>query len=69
MIETIQLQLTDDHKTFLLSFKSGEPEWDQLKHSHAQELPAVRWKLKNIRRLGSAQRKAALVRLEELLTN
>lgn len=69
MIDAIRHQLTDDHKDFLLSFKSGEPEWRLLKHDHAQELPAVRWKLQNVRRLGGAQRETALKRLEKVLTD
>ena len=69
MIDAIRYQLTEDHKGFLLSFKSGEPDWRLLKHGHAQELPAVRWKLQNVRRRGGAQRKAALERLEKVLTD
>jgi predicted nucleotidyltransferase component of viral defense system len=69
MIEVIRHQLTDYHKDFLLSFKSGEPDWRLLKHDHAQELPAVRWKLQNVRRLGDAQRKVALKTLESVLTD
>lgn len=67
MIETIRHQLTVDHKDFLLSFKSGEPDWRLLEHDHAQELPAVRWKLQNIRKLNSAQRDTALIRLKASL--
>lgn len=69
MIEVIRHQLTDYHKDFLLSFKSGEPDWRLLKHDHAQELPAVRWKLQNVRRLGDAQRKVALKTLKSVLTD
>lgn len=69
MIEAIRHQITDDHKDFLLSFKTGEPDWRLLKHDHAQELPAVRWKLQNVRRLGSAQREAALKTLENVLAD
>ena len=67
MIETIRHQLTDSHKRFLLSLKSGEPKWDLLKHSHAQELPAVIWKRQNIRRLTSKQREDALGKLRKTL--
>ncbi|MCA1805821.1 MAG: nucleotidyl transferase AbiEii/AbiGii toxin family protein [Xanthomonadaceae bacterium] len=67
MIETIQSMLTEEHKAFLLSFKSGEPEWSRVRHDHAQELPAVRWKLQNIQRLGRDQREMALSKLEQVL--
>lgn len=67
MFDTLRTILTEEHKAFLLSFKSGQPEWDRIKHRHAQELPAVRWKLQNIRRLGGAQRDIALSRLRDAL--
>ncbi|MCG8074146.1 MAG: nucleotidyl transferase AbiEii/AbiGii toxin family protein [Candidatus Thiodiazotropha taylori] len=67
MIETLGHQLTDSHKRFLLSLKSGEPNWDLLKHSHAQELPAVIWKLQNIQSLSTKQREEALSKLRKTL--
>ncbi len=69
MIDAIRHQLTDEHKEFLLSFKSGEPDWGLLRHGHAQELPAVRWKIQNVQRLGGAQREVALKTLESVLTD
>ncbi|MCG8018616.1 MAG: nucleotidyl transferase AbiEii/AbiGii toxin family protein [Candidatus Thiodiazotropha sp. 'RUGA'] len=67
MIESLRHQLTDNHKRFLLSLKSGEPKWDLLKHVHAQDLPAVLWKLENIQRLTSKQREEALSKLHKTL--
>ncbi|ODB92634.1 hypothetical protein A3194_09705 [Candidatus Thiodiazotropha endoloripes] len=65
MIETLRHQLTDHHKRFLLSLKSGEPKWDLLKYIHSQDMPAVRWKLQNIQRLTSEQREEALSKLRK----
>ncbi|MEW8626277.1 MAG: nucleotidyl transferase AbiEii/AbiGii toxin family protein [Candidatus Thiodiazotropha sp.] len=67
MLEIIRNQLTDHHKHFLLSLKSGVPNWDLLKHTHAQNLPAVRWKLQNIQRLTPEQREEALSQLRKTL--
>ena len=67
MIESLRYRLTDNHKRFLLSLKSGEPKWDLLKHAHAQDLPAVLWKLENIQRLTSKQRVKALSKLHKTL--
>ncbi|MEW8283647.1 MAG: nucleotidyl transferase AbiEii/AbiGii toxin family protein, partial [Candidatus Thiodiazotropha taylori] len=67
MIEIIRHQLTDSHKRFLLSLKSGEPKWDLLKHSHTQQLPAVIWKLQNIQSLSTKQREEALSKLRKTL--
>lgn len=46
LFEAIGQQLTDDHKEFLLSFKSGDPRWALLKHASASQLPGVQWKLR-----------------------
>jgi hypothetical protein len=44
----IEQKLTPAHKEFLLSFVSCEPRWDLINCSHLSELPAIRWKLKNL---------------------
>jgi len=59
--------LTDDQKEFLLSFKAGEPEWPRLVHPDAETLPAVQWKLHNIRRLAAGKRAEALAKLRAVL--
>lgn len=41
-------QLTNKHKEFLGSLVQAEPDWSLLECSHAQELPALRWKLTNL---------------------
>ena len=51
LIETIQLRLTDNNKKFLLSFENGEPSWSLFLIENAKDLPAVKWKLQNIRKL------------------
>lgn len=68
MIQAIGQQLTDDQKAFLLSFKSGDPQWDLLEHAIARELSAVQWKLRNIRKMSPARRAQALSRLEKVLS-
>ena len=67
MIQAIGQQFTDNHKAFLLSFKSGDPNWGLLKHAIASELPIVQWKLHNIRNMSPARRAKALKRLEQVL--
>jgi predicted nucleotidyltransferase component of viral defense system len=49
--QELLLALTDAHKRFLLSLVSGEPEWELLSIPHLAQLPAVKWKLHNLRRL------------------
>lgn len=51
LLETIQKRLSDDDKKFLCSFENGEPEWNLFPHSVLKDLPAVKWKLINIKKL------------------
>lgn len=43
--------LTSDHREFLLSVVRAEPEWDLMPFAHLQHLPALQWKLFNLRKL------------------
>lgn len=41
-------RLTDRQRQFLLGLTHARPDWDLLKCPHADELPALRWKLSNL---------------------
>jgi hypothetical protein len=43
--------------------KRGEPDWDLLALGRARELPAVKWKLHNLRRMPAIDRERAIERL------
>lgn len=43
--------ITDTERGFLLSFEAGDPDWTAVSISGAAELPAVQWKLLNVRKL------------------
>jgi len=43
--------LTQRHLDFLLSLARAEPEWDLMPFAHLQRLPALQWKLLNLRKL------------------
>ena len=68
LANTLVRALDDDEKEFLVSLKQGEPEWARLRIQHLAQLPAIQWKLINIRKMDSAKRKAALGGLVEILT-
>jgi predicted nucleotidyltransferase component of viral defense system len=51
LINVIKTSLTNKDKKFLLSFKKGEPEWDLFDAPKLREMPAIKWKLLNIRKL------------------
>lgn len=66
-IREVNGKLTENHKRFLLSFKATEPNWQLLKHKHTEMLPAIQWKLHNIKKMPKQKHKAALEKLEKVL--
>ena len=67
LVAQIRDDLDADEKRFLLSIKCGEPEWDALGIPHLRELPALQWKLQNIRRMENGKRKSAMEKLRRHL--
>jgi hypothetical protein len=51
LIDQIKKSLTDSDKNFLLSFKNGQPEWGLFNAAKLRDMPAIEWKLLNIRKL------------------
>lgn len=51
LIKNIHSVLDKADKLLLLSFKLGEPDWSYTSINNLQNLPAVQWKLANIKRL------------------
>ncbi len=64
LIKTINESLDTKQKSFLLSFFSGKPDWGLFKEPHAQELPAIKWKLINLNKLDSVKRAAQIESLK-----
>jgi len=60
--------LDDDEKAFLLSMKHGTPEWNRLGIEHLKQLPALQWKLLNIRKMSPDKHREALEKLTRTLT-
>lgn len=50
LVEKVSHSLSDQDKKLLISFKSGEPDWSLSSIEKLKELPAVRWKLQNIKK-------------------
>ena len=67
LINEIKNSLTINEKKFLFSFKRGQAEWERLPFKHIQDLPAVQWKLQNIRNMNASKRRKALQKLAEYL--
>jgi predicted nucleotidyltransferase component of viral defense system len=62
MIEVLIGEMPDHHREFLIGFERGEPDWSLLKIGHVAELPAIRWRQRNLDKLKPDQR-SALVEL------
>ncbi len=67
-IQLINNKLTDDQKQFLLSFKAMQPDWQLLDAGDVSYLPAVQWKLLNIKKMPAKKHKVALEKLEAVLS-
>ena len=51
MKKELPLSLTENHRSFLLSFVRGKPDWELMSFLNLPELPAIRWKLQNLEKL------------------
>jgi hypothetical protein len=70
LVPEIIASLTENDKEFLIGFKKGEPDWNLLTLKEIAKLPAVQWKLRNIRKLNikNPEKHALLVKkLEDML--
>jgi nucleotidyltransferase AbiEii toxin of type IV toxin-antitoxin system len=67
LIETLKKELTDDEKAFLVSIKSGEPNWSAMNIKGIEKLPAIQWKVANVKKIAAKKQKALLERLKEVL--
>ena len=43
--------MTDADKKFLISFESGQPEWNGYEFEYFKDYPSVQWKLLNLKKL------------------
>jgi len=48
LVSSIKKSLTNEERKFLISVKTGKPEWDLLGLTDVEDLPAVKWKLMNM---------------------
>lgn len=67
LINTIDQELTDQERAFLISFKKGEPKWSLLSLSNIDKLPSIKWKLMNISKIPLQKHSKALDELKRKL--
>jgi len=69
MVHLIHEKLTEKHKQFLLVLKQGEPDWSLLPFENIRDLPAVKWKLRNLAAMSPRKREESIKRLAQVLEN
>lgn len=69
MVVKMKSLFTPRDKDFLLSFKQGKPNWELFDEPSIINLPAIQWKLMNIKRLGKnvSKHKKQIELLENVL--
>lgn len=54
LFEELPRALSVAHRSFLMSLVAAEPDWGLMAFAHLHEMPAIRWKLQNLKRLRSS---------------
>ena len=67
LVETIKNTMTENEKEFLLSIKQGDPDWDLMPVAGIDRLPAIQWKLINIRSMKPEKQAESLQKLRAVL--
>lgn len=67
LIRLVNESLTKEEKQFLLSFKNKTPDWSLLNLNGVDRLPAVNWKLINLKQMKPEKHKAAYEKLQNIL--
>ena len=66
LFNEVSASLTDSQRAFLLSFVKGEPDWNLAPNHGIEKMPAVQWKLANIKKLITNNPKKHLLMLHNL---
>ena len=67
LITTLKKKFKEEEKEFLLSVARGEPLWDLLDLPHLSELPALRWRVENVKIMSDEKRVFTIHSLKEAL--
>ena len=51
LINDLRSLLTEEDKRFLVSFESGQPEWNGYEFEYFKDYPSVQWKILNLKKL------------------
>ncbi len=66
LISDVRSLVTEEDKKFLISFESGQPEWDGYKFEYFKDYPSVKWKLLNLQKLAKQNPQKLREQVEKL---
>lgn len=67
LVKLINADLTLQERNFLISVKSGSPDWSLMGIPDIELLPAIQWKIQNIQKMGKAKKQEATDKLRRVL--
>ncbi len=67
LVDNIHGALSDEDRQFLLALKQGTQDWQTFPLPDVARLPAIQWKMLNLRRMNPAKRQQATAKLEKIL--
>lgn len=67
IVKNIRKSLSEKDKKFLMSVNDGSPDFSLIPIKHVQELPAIKWKVYNVKNMGLQKRNNQLKELEKIL--
>lgn len=67
LVRELKAGLTENERQFLLSIKTGKPEWNRIPVDHLEQLPALQWKLRNIHNMEPQKHRQSIEKLMRVL--
>jgi predicted nucleotidyltransferase component of viral defense system len=67
LVSRLREEMTEEERRFIVSIKEGKPRWELLEVPGIENLPAVQWKLQNIRRMAPAKHRESIRKLRDYL--
>ena len=67
LVSRLHEELTQGERRFIVSVKEGKPQWNLLEVPGIETLPAIQWKIQNIRRMAPMKHREALRKLRDYL--
>lgn len=67
MIKQLHDSLTQEEREFLVSVKQGEPDFKLMPFTNLNQLPSLKWKLMNIKKMQKVKHQQMLDQLKTVL--